>query len=108
MSNLPQNALPWHRREDTWAIVIARALVATITAAFFLGAARAVSATALDVPTWSTTAKVAEAFRANPLAPLALFGVFLAAFSAASAVICGNVVKYAAGGSASSSCSRSS
>jgi uncharacterized integral membrane protein (TIGR00698 family) len=97
MSNPTPIAVPWHRREDTWAIVIALALVATITAAFFLGAARAVSATTLNIPTWSSTAKIAEAFRANPVAPLALFGVFLAAFSAASAVIGWDVAKYAAG-----------
>ena len=90
-------AVPWHRREDTWAIVIALALVATVTAAFFLGAARAVSATAFTVPTWASGAKVAEAFQANPVAPIALFGVFLAAFSAASAVIGWDVAKYAAG-----------
>lgn len=97
MSNPTPIAVPWHRREDTWAIVIALALVATTTAAFFLGAARAVSTTALSIPTWSSAAKIADAFRANPVAPLALFGVFLAAFSAASSVIGWNVAKYAAG-----------
>jgi uncharacterized integral membrane protein (TIGR00698 family) len=97
MSHPTPIAVPWHRREDTWAIVIALALVATITAAFFLGAARAVSATALTIPTWSSSAKIAEAFQANPAAPLALFGVFLAAFSAASAAIGWDVAKYAAG-----------
>jgi hypothetical protein len=97
MSSPTPIAVPWHRREDTWAIAIALALVATITAAFFLGAARAVSATALTFPTWSSGAKIADALRANPAAPLALFGVFLAAFSAASAVIGWDVAKYAAG-----------
>jgi uncharacterized integral membrane protein (TIGR00698 family) len=97
MSQPTPIAVPWHRREDTWAIVIALALVTTVTAAFFLGAARAVSATTLTIPTWSNAAKIAEAFHANPVAPLALFGVFLAAFSAASAVIGWDVAKYAAG-----------
>ena len=90
-------SIPWHRREDTWAILIALALVATVTVAFFLGATRAVSSAALTVPTWSSAAKVAEAFRANPVAPLALFAVFLAAFSAASSVIGWDVGRYAAG-----------
>src|SRR6266545_536953 len=81
MSNPAPIAVPWHRREDTWAIVTARA----------------VSTTALTFPTWSSTAKIAEAFSANPVAPLALFGVFIAAFSAASAVIGWDVAKYAAG-----------
>jgi len=90
-------ALPWHRREDTWAIFIALGLVAAVTTAFFLGAARAVSTAALTVPTWSTVASVAAALRVNPAAPLALFAVFLAAFSAASAVIGWDVAKYAAG-----------
>jgi len=97
MSQPTPVAVPWHRREDTWAIAIALALVATTTAAFFLGASRVVSTTALTVPTWTTAGKVLEAFRANPVAPLALFGVFLAAFSAASAVIGWDVAKYAAG-----------
>ncbi len=97
MSNPTPITLPWHRREDTWAIAIALALVATITAAFFLGASRAVSATALAFPTWTSAARIAEALRANPGAPLALFGVFLAAFTAASAVIGWDVAKYAAG-----------
>src|SRR5512133_1063100 len=91
------SALPWHRREDTWAIFIALGLVAAVTSAFFLGATRLVSTAALTVPTWSSVASVAAAFRANPVAPLALFAVFLAAFSAASAVIGWDVAKYAAG-----------
>ncbi len=91
------SALPWHRREDTWAILIALGLVVAVTSAFFLGATRAVSTAALTVPTWTTLGKVVDAFRANPVAPLALFGVFLAAFSAASAVIGWDVAKYAAG-----------
>ena len=37
-------ALPWHRREDTWAILIALALVFLVTALFFLGGAGFVSA----------------------------------------------------------------
>src|SRR5512133_2610521 len=91
------SALPWHRREDTWAIFIALGLVAAVTSAFFLGATRLVSTAALTVPTWSSVASVAAAFRASPVAPLALFAVFLAAFSAASAVIGWDVLKYAIG-----------
>ncbi len=97
MSNVTSHALPWHRREDTWAIIIALGLVFAVTAAFFLGAARAVSTTALAFPAWSDGAKIAAAFRANPIAPIALFGVFLASFCAASAVIGWDVAKYAAG-----------
>jgi uncharacterized integral membrane protein (TIGR00698 family) len=91
------SALPWHRREDTWAILIALGLVAGVTVAFFLGASRAVSAAALNVPTWSSAASVVATFRANPVAPVALFALFLAAFSAASFVIGWDVVKYAFG-----------
>jgi uncharacterized integral membrane protein (TIGR00698 family) len=98
MSNLPQNALPWHRREDTWAILIALGLVAAVSAAFFLGASRAVGAAALVIPTWSgSPGAVAATLRAQPAAPFALLFVFLAAFSVASAVLGWNVVKYAAG-----------
>jgi uncharacterized integral membrane protein (TIGR00698 family) len=97
MSNVPPSALPWHRREDTWAILIALALVALVTGAFFLGAARAVSAAALAFPAWSSATAGAAALRAHPVAPLALFAVFLAAFSLASAAIGWHVVRYAAG-----------
>jgi uncharacterized integral membrane protein (TIGR00698 family) len=97
MSTQTPTLVPWHRREDTWAIAIAISLVATITAAFFLGASRAVSATALTFPTWSTTARVAETLRANPAAPLVLFAFFLAAFSIASSAIGWGATQYAFG-----------
>lgn len=98
MSIASPAALPWHRREDTWAIVIALGLVLAVTAAFFLGASPFVGSTALAIPTWSGEfATVTAAFGAHPAAPVALFGVFLAAFSVASAVIGWDVSKYAAG-----------
>ena len=97
MSNATSTALPWHRREDTWAIAIALGIVATVTAAFFLGGTRFVSTTALAFPTWSGGAKIAGSFQANPAAPIALFAVFLVAFSAASSVMGWNVAKYAGG-----------
>ncbi|ACL66677.1 conserved hypothetical protein [Anaeromyxobacter dehalogenans 2CP-1] len=97
MSKAATAALPWHRREDTWAILIALGLVLAVTAAFFLGGGRAVSATALSFPTWSEAGKLLGALGANPLAPLALFGTFLAAFSVASLVIGWDVARYAAG-----------
>jgi uncharacterized integral membrane protein (TIGR00698 family) len=97
MSNVTPSALPWSRREDTWAIFIALGLVAAVSVAFFLGASRIVSTAALSFPTWTGAAKVTAALGANPLAPLLLFAVFLAAFSAASSVIGWNVAKYAAG-----------
>src|SRR5512146_582411 len=78
-------------------MVIALGLVVAATAAFFAGTSRVVSTTALAFPSWSEPAKVAAALRANPAAPLALFGTFLVAFSVASAVIGWNVVRYAAG-----------
>ncbi|ABC82921.1 YeiH family protein [Anaeromyxobacter dehalogenans] len=97
MSKAVTAALPWHRREDTWAILIALGLVLAVTTAFFLGGARAVSATALSFPTWSDGGKLLGAVGANPLAPLALFATFLAAFSVASLVIGWDVARYAAG-----------
>jgi uncharacterized integral membrane protein (TIGR00698 family) len=97
MSKATTATLPWHRREDTWAIFIALGLVMVVTVAFFLGASRLVSATALTFPTWTGAAKVTATLRANPIALLALFAVFLAAFSAASSVIGWNVAEYAAG-----------
>jgi uncharacterized integral membrane protein (TIGR00698 family) len=97
MSAIPPSALPWHRREDTWAIVIALGLVLSVSGAFFLGAAKLVSTAALTIPTWSHVSLVVSSLQANPLAPLVLFGVFLAAFSIASSVMGWHVGKYAAG-----------
>ncbi|BDG02396.1 YeiH family protein [Anaeromyxobacter oryzae] len=97
MSNATTTVLPWHRREDTWAIIIALGLVLGVTLAFFLGAAHAISTTALSFPTWSESGKLLGALGANPVGPLALFAVFLAAFSVASLVIGWDVAKYAAG-----------
>lgn len=88
---------PWHRREDTWAILIALGLVLAVTLAYFLGGSRAVSATALSIPTWSDSGKLLGALGANPLAPLTLFALFLAAFSGASFVLGWNVTRYATG-----------
>ncbi len=91
-------ALPWHRREDTWAVFIALGLVFAVTAGFFLGAARPIQSLTLAIPTWSgSPTEVAAAFAAHPVAPIGLFTVFLAAFSAASAVIGWDVGGYAAG-----------
>lgn len=89
--------LPWHRREDTWAVFIALGLVLGVTIAFFLGGGRAVSATALTIPTWSEGHKLFGALSANPFAPLALFGLFLAAFSGAALVLGWSAARYAAG-----------
>jgi uncharacterized integral membrane protein (TIGR00698 family) len=97
MSAIPPSALPWHRREDTWAIVVALGLVLSVAAAFFAGAAKLVATTALTIPTWSDVSLVVASLRANPVAPLALFGVFLAAFSISSSAMGWHVGKYAAG-----------
>ena len=97
MSATAPSALPWHRREDTWAILISLGLVVSVSAAFFVGATKLVTTAALTIPTWSAISHVVAAVRANPVAPLALFGVFVALFSIASAVMRWDVGKYAAG-----------
>lgn len=97
MSGVTQTALPWHRREDTWAIFIALGLVLTATIAFFLGASKLVSTAALTIPTWSDVPHVVSVLRDDPVAPLALFAVFLGAFSIASSVMGWDLGKYAAG-----------
>lgn len=98
MSVVAQAAVPWHRREDTWAIVIALGLVLAVSAAFFLGGAKVVGGAALSFPTWSGgLAPVASALGANAGGAILLFAVFLLAFSGASAVMGWQVGKYAAG-----------
>ncbi|HEU4381994.1 MAG TPA: hypothetical protein VFR85_00725 [Anaeromyxobacteraceae bacterium] len=88
MSNVASHALPWHRREDTWAIAIAIALVLAATAAHFLGAAHLVGATAPSFPTWSGgVANATAVLGSTPAALLLLFGAFLAAFSIASPMV---------------------
>src|SRR5512142_238282 len=93
----PSAALPWHRREDSWAIAVALGLVLAATLAFLGGFGRAVSATALTFPTWGTAGKVAHALSSAPAAPLALLGVFLVAFSLAARALGWGVARYAAG-----------
>lgn len=97
MSAIPPSALPWHRREDTWAILIALWLVFSVSGAFFLGATKLVSTAALTIPAWSDLPHFVSALRANQLAPLVLFGVFVAVFSIASSVMGWHVGEYAAG-----------
>ncbi|HVP68002.1 MAG TPA: putative sulfate exporter family transporter [Anaeromyxobacteraceae bacterium] len=98
MTSATQVAPPWHRREDTWAIFIALTLVVLVTAAFLTGSARFATSTALTIPVWSSDlAKVGAALRKSPLAAVSLFGVFLAVFTVAAAVMRWDTVKYAAG-----------
>lgn len=88
---------PWHRREDTWAVAIALTLVVGVTLAFFAGAGRLVATHALSFPTWSDGARLLQVVTTSPTAIVALFAVFLAAFSVASLVIGWDVARYAAG-----------
>ena len=97
MSAFPA-ARPWHRHEEAWAIFIAMGLVLWVTLGYFLGVSRLVEAAALNIPTWSGgLATATKALGARPAAPLALFGVFLVAFSLASRVMGWDVARYAAG-----------
>ena len=91
-------SLPWLRREDTWAVLVALALVAAVTGAFFAGASRVAGSAALSFPTWSRDlGKVASSLRHDPLGPPLLFGIFLVAFSGASAAMRRDVARDAAG-----------
>lgn len=98
MAAISQAALPWHRREDTWAMFIALGLVAAITAAFFAGAGALVNAAALTIPTWSGgLGRASDALGRNPQAAVYLLALFLASFTAAAAVMRWDAAKYAAG-----------
>src|SRR6266568_3173557 len=90
-------ALPWTRREDTWAIAIAFALVLVVTGAFFTGARPLLAVAGWTVPGWRGPGKLVSDLGRDPVAPLALFGLFLAGFAAAARVMRWPAARFAAG-----------
>ena len=97
-SVVPQSALPWHRREDTWAILVALALVLGATAAFFAGSAGLLGFAGYSVPTWSGGLHGAAAALASaPLGPVGLLVLFGAAFALAATVMRWNTLAYVTG-----------
>jgi uncharacterized integral membrane protein (TIGR00698 family) len=85
MAGVPQSALPWYEREDTWAIIIGFGLTVLITIAFFLGGAGFFKTMAVGVSTWdfNTTGKLWASLAKGTTGFFVLFGFFLVAFSIA-------------------------
>lgn len=99
MAGIPQSALPWYEREDTWAIIIALGLVLTVTFAFFSGGVDFFKSMAVGIPTWSMaeSSKATAGIAKNPSGLLSLFGFFLVAFTIAAKVMRVNVRQYLGG-----------
>lgn len=98
MAVAPQSALPWHQREDTWAIIIALGLVLAITLAFFSGSVGFFKSMAVGIPTWGNDLSKATAGMAkDPSGIISLFVFFLAAFTIAAKVMKVNIGQYVGG-----------
>ncbi|MDD4601291.1 hypothetical protein SDC9_13611 [bioreactor metagenome] len=93
----PKTSLPFMKKEDTWAMIIALLLIAGITITYFTGGFQFFKAMAVKVPSWSNDfSKVSASFSKNPMGIITLFGFFLLCFSAAAKVMGYNVKKFAA------------
>lgn len=78
----PQSSLPWIKREDTWAIIIAFLVIGVATIAFFTGGLSALKSMAVSIPGWSDDfGKVTQALSAKAGGLIALFVFFTAAFA---------------------------
>lgn len=95
---VPQFQLPFIKREDTWAIIIAIGLTALISATFLLGGFVVFKSMAVSVPTWSNDmGKVTSALRENLGGIAVLFVFFLLAFTAGAKVMGRKVGRFLAG-----------
>lgn len=78
----PQSSLPWIKREDTWAIIIAFLVIGLSTLAFFSGGIGFFKSMAVSVPSWSNDfGKVTQALTKNAGGLIALFVFFMGAFA---------------------------
>lgn len=98
MAGMTQSILPWYRREDTWAIIIALGLVFGIAVAFFSGGIGVFKSMAVGIPGWSNdVSKVTEGLSKNISGLFILFGFFLVTFSIGARVMGYNVKHFMAG-----------
>lgn len=98
MAGVPQSSLPFMKREDTWAIIIALLLTAAITFTFFTGGFAFFKSMSVSIASWSNDfSKVTAGLSKNPNGLYVLFGFFLIAFTIAAKVMGYDVKKYVAG-----------
>jgi uncharacterized integral membrane protein (TIGR00698 family) len=98
MAGVPQSSLPWIKREDTWAIIIALFLTVAITIAFFAGSIGVFKTMAVGVPGWSNDfGKVTASLSKNVGGILFLFVFFLVSFAIGANVMGYNVRKFTMG-----------
>lgn len=98
MAGVPQSSLPFIKREDTWAIIIALFLTVVITIAFMAGSMGMFKAMAVSIPGWSDdVSKVTSAMGKSIGGILTLFVFFLVAFGVGANVMGYNVKNFALG-----------
>jgi len=98
MAGVPQSSLPFIKREDTWAIIIALFLTVVITLAYMSGALGMFKSMAVSVPSWSDdVSKVTSAMGKSMGGILTLFVFFLVAFGVGASVMGYNVKNFALG-----------
>lgn len=98
MAGVPQSSLPFIKREDTWAIIIALLLTVLITFTFFSGGFGFFKAMAVGISNWSNDfSKVTAGLSKNPNGLFILFGFFLIAFTIAAKVMGYNVRRFVVG-----------
>lgn len=95
MATVPQSSLPWIKREDTWAIIIALGLVAVISLAFFGGAMAPFKTLAVGFPAWADLGKVIST--SNPVGLFSLWAFFAVVFGVAVRIMGYNLGKFLAG-----------
>lgn len=92
----PQTSLPFIKKEDSWAMIIALLLTAAITLFYLTGNFAVFKSMAVSVPTWSDDfGKVSTGLNKNPAGIYILFGFFVICFTAAAKIMGYNVKKFA-------------
>lgn len=95
---VPQSSLPFIKREDSWAIIIALGLTLLVTIAFLGNSLGIFKSMAVSVPSWSNDmSKATGALSKNFMGIVLLFVFFTATFSYGAKVMGYNVERYVKG-----------
>jgi uncharacterized integral membrane protein (TIGR00698 family) len=93
-----QSQLPFMKRDDTWAIIIALSLTLLITITYLSGGFGFFKSMSVSVATWSNdVSKFAGPLFSNIMGVIALFGFFLIAFTIGAKVMGYNVQRFIGG-----------